>query len=334
MSGVNLINAICDRIKLDKEKLEHNELGRIEIENFCLSEFWSQFGAAVQSLNNQVTKIGFICGKKPFPSKVDLDSMLQTMSQHYNMVKEFFMVLPPDEGAVLYKAVTSSLISIMSSLFDFVKSLHNLTEKGAKDRLTLTGQFWDSCSAVDILPKDNLQATLQVLGNEVNLASDAKEELETTLKEDDEGNDESWTDSERELAKNALGLTKVTHVCVKWLRDAVRKQGSLASTDDLDVAASIGSTVSPALDNFVSELYHPVDFPTVYEMAEKLVQVLRSLLTTMKGTHFAVAFSSENISKLEQFISHNHQKVDPSAAAVPQLASLCLNSSHVEGHEA
>jgi len=183
MTEENLIDAVCHRIIFDKERLEKNELGRIEVESFNLSEFWAQFGAAVQALNNEVTKIGFACGNKPFPSKDEIGSMMQDLLQYYSIMRDLYLVLPPDVGAVLYKSVTSVVASIMSSLADFTKSLHNLTEKGAKDRLTLTSTFWDACNAVDALPKDNHQATLKVIEDEVNLAKDALEELETVDQE-------------------------------------------------------------------------------------------------------------------------------------------------------
>lgn len=82
------------------------------------------------------------------------------------------------------------------------------------------------------------------------------------------GAEEAWTDSERSLANKAVGLVKVTATCIQRLHKAVTQYGSCSSLQhctQLDVSAEAVRRISPALDDFVSELYHPVNVPVVIE---------------------------------------------------------------------
>lgn len=63
-------------------------------------------------------------------------------------------------------------------------------------------------------------------------------------------------------------VLQVTHLCLQRLDKAVRSEGSCDSplhSAQLDQVAASVKTVSPALDDFVSELYHPVNVPVVMQ---------------------------------------------------------------------
>lgn len=85
---------------------------------------------------------------------------------------------------------------------------------------------------------------------------------------DNVDNSELWTNKERELATRAVGLVKVTHLCLRRLRKALSSCGSCATPQhcaELDVTVQAVKAISPALDDFVSELYHPIDVSTALE---------------------------------------------------------------------
>uniref|UniRef100_A0A1B6MS30 Uncharacterized protein n=1 Tax=Graphocephala atropunctata TaxID=36148 RepID=A0A1B6MS30_9HEMI len=338
MSHDNLVDIVCERIQFDLAKLKGNELEKIEVDSFNLSDFWNQFEAAVQGLSNEVTKIGFACGQPPYPTSGVLAAMLQDLVQCYSVMRDLYLVLPEEVGATVYQATTSAVVNIVAALLAIVRTLLDLSEKGAKERLTLTGTFWEACAAVETLPRNNLLATLGVLEGEIGLAVDAQEELTQTIEEDreatselgSEDNFELWTNHERDLATKAVGLVKVTKVCLQKVHKAVVEHGSCSSPQncaELDTTAAASRTVSPALDDFVSELYHPVDVPTALENAGKLAAVLRSLLATVQGYHFKQGINKDLINKLLVFVSHNHQKLDPSVAnPLPQLNNLTVTT--------
>ncbi|XP_046676737.1 cyclin-D1-binding protein 1 homolog isoform X2 [Homalodisca vitripennis] len=338
MSTNNLVDALSERIKFDLDKLQSNELEKIELDSFNLSYFWSQFGAAVQGLSNEVTKIGFACGQQPYPASGNLAAMLQDLVQSYTVMRDLYLVLPEEVGATVYQAVTSVMIDIVAALLAVVRSLSDLSEKGAKERLTLTGTFWEACAAVETLPRNNLLATLGVIDGELGLAVDAQEELTTTIEENcemmselgDVYNSELWTNSERDLVTKAVGLVKVTQVCLQRVHKAVGDCGSCSTPQncaELDATATASRTISPVLDDFVSELYQPIDVPKALENAGKLAALLRNMLMTVENFHFKQAINKDVINKLLLFISHNHKKLDPSVAGLlPQLSNLTLTT--------
>lgn len=85
---------------------------------------------------------------------------------------------------------------------------------------------------------------------------------------DNVDNSELWTNEERELATRAVGLVKVTHLCLRRLRKALSSCGSCATCQhcaELDATVRAVKAISPALDDFVSELYHPIDVSTALE---------------------------------------------------------------------
>ncbi|KAG8286768.1 Cyclin-D1-binding protein 1 [Homalodisca vitripennis] len=115
--------------------------------------------------------------------------MLQDLVQSYTVMRDLYLVLPEEVGATVYQAVTSVMIDIVAALLAVVRSLSDLSEKGAKERLTLTGTFWEACAAVEKLPRNNLLATLGVIDGELGLAVDAQEELTTVNLTDHEAHD-------------------------------------------------------------------------------------------------------------------------------------------------
>lgn len=91
---------------------------------------WFSPGAAVQSLSSEVTKVGFMCGKRPFPKRDELNGMLGDLMQHYSLMRDLFLVLPEEVGATVYNAVTGSVLSIMTALLAVITSLSDMSEKG------------------------------------------------------------------------------------------------------------------------------------------------------------------------------------------------------------
>lgn len=91
---------------------------------------WFCPGAAVQSLSSEVTKVGFMCGKRPFPKRDELNGMLGDLMQHYSLMRDLFLVLPEEVGATVYNAVTGAVLSIMTALLAVITSLSDMSEKG------------------------------------------------------------------------------------------------------------------------------------------------------------------------------------------------------------
>lgn len=91
---------------------------------------WFSPGAAVQSLSSEVTKVGFMCGKRPFPKRDELNGMLGDLMQHYSLMRDLFLVLPEEVGATVYNAVTGAVLSIMTALLAVITSLSDMSEKG------------------------------------------------------------------------------------------------------------------------------------------------------------------------------------------------------------
>lgn len=79
---------------------------------------------------------------------------------------------------------------------------------------------------------------------------------------------EEWTSTEQELASLSVCLVKATQTCILQLRKAVASHGSCSTNQhcgELDITTEAVGSVSPALDDFVSELYHTMDVPLVME---------------------------------------------------------------------
>lgn len=77
-----------------------------------------------------MTKIAFMCGKQPFPTKEEVGNFLQDVLPYYNVMRDLYLVLPEEVGAEVFTATTKAVLNIMTALFNIVNSLKDLTEKG------------------------------------------------------------------------------------------------------------------------------------------------------------------------------------------------------------
>lgn len=82
----------------------------------------------------------------------------------------------------------------------------------------------------------------------------------------DVDNSESWNNPERELASSCLGIIKTARSCLKRVQDAVRNKGSCEAPEfiyQLDELCDLVKGLSPAIDDFIQEIYPPMNMNTV-----------------------------------------------------------------------
>lgn len=319
----DVIEEVIENVKFDIDQLEDDSFMKQLQYSIDLETFWLQFDVCVQRVSNEVTKLSLQFSKAPYPEVKDTCTMLNELKACYTQMLAVYYHVAKEVGATLRKELLQAVKKIMYSLFEVIKSLKDLSPKGNQDRMVYTGTLWDACSAVEKLPRDNHQATLIYLEGQRGLVYDALKEIEEEICTDLENlntpgdhtadNEEIWNNQEREMAGSCTGLLKTACACMKRIQEAVKASGKCDSSNhikELDTLCQHVSTLSPAVDNFGSEIYPPMNMDSVRSQGALLVKTLSDILEYVKTTHL-VEEDSTWVDFLLRAVDHNNNKLQP-----------------------
>uniref|UniRef100_A0A1B6CFR5 Cyclin-D1-binding protein 1 n=1 Tax=Clastoptera arizonana TaxID=38151 RepID=A0A1B6CFR5_9HEMI len=337
---MNSLASVVDEMVNDlKNGIDNLEEHNMEMAtDFELSGFWFNLDFAVEIISNEVTKISLHFSKPPYPNATETSVLVKDLKLAYKQLILVVQTLPKEQGAYLSKGVVVAIRGILMALLDFIRSLKYLTRRGAKERLTSTATLWDACNAFHDVPRDNLQATLLCMKNQYSLVCDALTEIEVEIKQDQEitinngeiENFEMWNNSEREMASSCVGLIKTAKSCLKRVIDSISSNGSCSDPEcnvELDILCKEILNLSPAVDDFIQEIYPPMNMNNVRIKGAEMALVICKILNCTDDSHF-ISEDATWTDFLRKAVAHNNNKLQPLATIDPLLI---INNLHLNG---
>ncbi|GLH15548.1 Cyclin-D1-binding protein 1-like protein [Gryllus bimaculatus] len=279
---------------------------------------------AASSLSTEVTKVCILYSEPPAPSVQQVNDLLRKIETLYiNMLKNFYN-LPKEQGQVMRKKTQIALLKIVELLKAVFSSLKTKGAKGQKERMKLAGCVWESCEAIEHLPRDNLAATCAELDKELMLVEDALQEMEEEIKNQEDGmegnagdeidNSERWSNQDCEIVPHCVALVKTARACMRRIKRAVNAQGRCSTEHEiaqLDDLISSVSRLSPSVDDFVSSAYPPMNRDAVKKTAMEVVNSVQAILLVVKQAHYVQDEDQSWVDFLLKAVDHNNNKLQP-----------------------
>ncbi|XP_067007955.2 cyclin-D1-binding protein 1 homolog isoform X2 [Anabrus simplex] len=323
MEESDLLKSMLDNMELAYSELQGSGEAPIKTTDvFMLKDFWLKLCVATQSISKETTKLCLLLSKPPVPSLAAINDILRSIESFYNDAMTTFYSFPKEHGQVLRKEVQNAMLKLMESLMAIVRSVKDEGVKGQKDRLKLAGWVWEACETVEKLSRDNLAASCKHLKKEEMLVADALQEIDNEVKADENreevDNSETWSNQDRELLPPCIGLVKTARSCLKRINRTVQSQGKCDSEEkitELDNLVMAVERLSPAVDEFVSSVYPPMDRTAVRSGALSVVSEIRAILQLARQSHYILKEDHAWVEFLLKAVDHNNNKLQPLLAS-------------------
>ncbi|XP_022091932.1 cyclin-D1-binding protein 1 homolog isoform X2 [Acanthaster planci] len=295
-----------------------------------LEEFWKKLGAAFESLSAEATKLALWFSKPPLPKPEECQSLIASVEMSTIALVSVFYGLPKEHGLMLRRATRHTVMGAVEGIRNLAKRIKQDHYHSSDSQLHATGNVWERCDAFKTLPRNNKDALLSAVSNVRGLVNDAVDELKELQEtgggpegwddlgliagapSGDTNMQEGWSEHDRMLLPPCSGLLKASASCVKKVSGAVQAHGQwkenwlVAQLDDL---GEIAERISPAADDLVMCLYAPIRQQDVRQNANKLAEVLLSLLDQTKTSHVVKEADNSWLTFLSKAVDHNLEKI-------------------------
>lgn len=328
MNGQNVVQTFLDNLDVAITQLEGGE-AKAGGFDFKLEEFWVSLIVAANSVSTEITQLCVLFSKPPLPNIQQIDGILRKIESAYIGMLSHFYNLPKCKGIVLRKKIQVALLKLILSISALIKSLKETGAKSQKDRLKLAGWIWEACEALQRLPRSNLEATFDALDRDSELVEDALQEIEDEVKSQESGTDgdvaeeidnsERWNNQDRELLPPCIALVRTARSCLRRIIRAVKQQGHCNTeheTAQLDDLVAAVHRLSPAVDEFVSSVYPPMNRGVVKRTALDVVKELQAILGVVKQSHYVKDDDQTWVTFLLNAVDHNNNKLQIGRAHV------------------
>ncbi|XP_065353906.1 cyclin-D1-binding protein 1 homolog isoform X1 [Cloeon dipterum] len=282
-----VFQAMLDHLQFIYEKFKENK-GETVPQGFTLEEFWTKLNDGVKLLSHETTKTSLAFSKPPLPNIMETQSIITALDAACMNLATVAASLPAERGAVLFSEVQNSILAIFKALVPVIISLRDKCDKGAEERLIMTGALWEACEQVASLPKNNLQAVNKQMQKDELVVMDALLEVEECLQELRRAGHGECQDAG--ILDAGIGLVKTARAVARRIAFTVRFNGECSTPEhvhQLDMMAAHMARISPAVDDFVTNLYPPVDKQAASQTASALFHCLQSNLLLIRSSHCA-----------------------------------------------
>ncbi|XP_038069941.1 cyclin-D1-binding protein 1 homolog [Patiria miniata] len=336
----NIFDTFIENLDMVINKLKEEDSPRPTSPSYNLEDFWKKLGTAFESVSTEATKLAVWFSKPPLPKPDECQSLIASVEMSAIALVSAFYGLPKEKGVILRKGTRHAVTEVVEGMKALTKQIKDDHYHSSESQLRRTGNVWECCDAIKMLPRNNRDALLGVLRDAGGLVKDAVEEL-TELQEtggqsqgwedldpvisgtpssDSNLQEEGWSEHDRTLLPPSMGLLKAAKSCVKKVSGAVRANGqweeeSLAA--QLDDLGEIAERISPAADDMVMCLYPQIRHQDVRQNANKLAEVLLSLLDRTKTSHVAKEADNAWLTFLSKAVDHNLEKITHLTAPAP-----------------
>ncbi|XP_006003203.1 cyclin-D1-binding protein 1 homolog [Latimeria chalumnae] len=312
------VRCILSRVK-DGESKESNE-------DFNPQHFWETLGQVFKAASQEATKLSLAFSKPPLPTLQDCERLCEGIQKTVLAVASTYYLLPKSQGITLRRIIRDATVDVLNGIVQLIEIVSKTPLQSlSQEQLKSTGGVWEACDQIVKLPKDNQAAVLSVMLSNTGIVKDALEEMEqlqegdpfSDILDDDEaearGNrDTYWSEADRQLMAQCLGLIKASKACLKKVSGAVKGHGKVDTPEhiaQLDDLADIGNEISPNVDELALSLYPPVNYPVVRFNAARLASVLKKTLEIAKPSHICPEAEMGWVQFLNGAIDHNIDKI-------------------------
>ncbi|XP_013407453.1 cyclin-D1-binding protein 1 homolog [Lingula anatina] len=320
-----VLQAFLENLDLVIDQLRKGESTRADTGDFQVDKYWTHLGAVVKAVSHECTKLCIAFSTPPLPAPEECSGLVSGLERATLALVSAFYSLPTSQGLTLWKSSVDAVCDIIEGVQELVRRIAQAEIAGSADQLQSTGKVWESCNGIKDTPKDNKAAVITVVTGAGNLVKDALEELEAAVENegrldyldlgDDDSDDleeETWSEADKRTIAPCIGLVKAVKACLKKTSVAVRSNGecvTVAQITELDKLADVMRLTSPAVDNFVSGLYAPLDLEMAKDNARKLADIVLELLELSKTSHVTFDEDIQWITFLKNAIQHNLEKI-------------------------
>ncbi|XP_059471761.1 cyclin-D1-binding protein 1 homolog isoform X2 [Neocloeon triangulifer] len=279
-----VFQALLDHLQFIYEKFKENK-GETVPPGFTLEEFWTKLSDGGKLLSHETTKTSMAFSKPPLPNVMEAQGIATALDAACMNLATVAASLPAERGAILFSEVQNATLAVFKALVPVILSIRDKIEKGAEERLPMTGSVWEACEQLGSLPKNNLQAVNKQLQKDELLVMDALLEVEEELRRAGHGECQ-----DAGILDAGIGLVKTARAVARRIAFTVRFNGDCNSPEhvtQLDQIATQMARISPGVDDFVTTLYPPVDKQAASQTAGALFHCLQSNLLLIRSSHCA-----------------------------------------------
>ncbi|CAO3692533.1 unnamed protein product [Umbelopsis ramanniana] len=227
-------------------------------------------------LSSDATKLALAC--KPPCKTSDMKPMVTGMQETVKRVSGFVDTIPPTMGRTYLEHIQKLARSAFTASISLCKSLAEAEDASKIDQiLKSTGSVWDVCKSFETqVASNNREAVVKQWKGVSEMVTDAQEELQEFIAEqnedgkedeDDEEEDDGWGDImengtkmtpvQLEACKKTFNMIKMTSMVLKkvQLRFIATAADDAETNIWLDDLSRAGSTVSDQIDIVASSFY-------------------------------------------------------------------------------
>ncbi|XP_014671423.1 PREDICTED: LOW QUALITY PROTEIN: cyclin-D1-binding protein 1 homolog [Priapulus caudatus] len=329
-SNDEVFNLLHANLQLAIDQLKGDDPKDRDFAGFTSEAFWQRLEVIVKRLSHEAVKLCVAFSKPPVPAPEESQKLVNVLEQCTLMTVSLFYGLPDTQGLHLQKMLRQGIITIVTSLQQLANDLRLNGPQGPQKQLQSTGSVWESCDAIQELPRDSGAAAISELNSACALVKDALDEIEEALRTDtesrwsglgdvlDEFSDDAWSDTDRQLIAPCLGLVKAAKASLKKTTTAAKSNVAAAvrrATFALDELMDQVAMMSPAVDDLITVLYPPLSHASVRLNSVKLANTVKALLAFARGTHICAEEDNEWMDFLVNVVDHNIEKVKQLAPA-------------------
>ncbi|XP_066197751.1 cyclin-D1-binding protein 1 [Saccopteryx leptura] len=296
---------------------------------FNRETFWTRLNEAAVKVSREATTLTEVFSRLPLPqpSSQEAQRLCEQVRAAIEAIIAVYYSLPKDQGITLRKLVRSTTLDIVDGMAQLVEVLSITPAQSPENSdLISCNNVWAACQQVPQLPRDDKAAALLMLTKNVDLVTDAHEEMKQAMEEpdpycdllndieeDDNGDyilgrpnnqDVYWSEEDQELIIPCLALVRASKACLKKIRIAVTENGKKDQVAQLDDIVDISDEISPSVDDLALSIYPPMCHLTVRISSAKLVSVLKKALEITKASHVAPQSEDSWIPLLIDAIDH------------------------------
>ncbi|CAD5116709.1 unnamed protein product [Dimorphilus gyrociliatus] len=299
------ITSIIDQLKTDNERSTESSLERLS----------QRIQVSNNIISASVTKLSVLYSKPPYPIRKDTRVIFNQTEQGLVALLSAFYNLGKNDGNLICSILKRNIIYVCESLLEFVRGMEKLelNEINNNEFRTLTGIVWSRCDAFAKLPKNNREAIVERLKDELGMIEDASGELATA--QDNESADEffsdledmpepeTWCESERNIVQAFQKVIELISSIVQNSIVAVQKSENI--TLDMDELYEQCIKVSPIIDDLVNSAYPPLDKSLLLKNIELLKNEVKKILKELPSYKFITEDDADWINQYEKDINEH-----------------------------
>lgn len=324
-SHVNLMHNLVENLTIAIDQVKGGETKEKD-SGFQVEDFWKRLGLVFKSISHEATKLSLVFSSPPVPPPQECESLIAGVEKTALALVSLYYCLPKSQGLRLRKSTQNAVVNVIQGVTDIAKAVES-SGYGSSAQLQSTGLVWKDADIFPQIPKDNREAVIQVLSNAQGLVGDALQEIQEAVESggigddldeilgEDVGsdNENTWSERDKTLLGPCLGLMKASKSLLKKTKDTVKKNACCDNEQtitQLDDLADHIDRLSPAVDEFSSSLYPPLDFPTVHENGQVVYQLHGTILDFIKKSQFITETDQQWIEFLHKANQHNWDNIN------------------------